>query len=175
MAIFNLRQEILKEHSKIQCSRIVHWVDSNQQRFDELFKLFLHDEYRVVQRSAWPVSHAVIAHPEFIKDHWAAFITNLKKPNLHDSVKRNSIRLLQYINIPKKYQGEIMNICFSYLESPTEALAIKVFSMSVLLKLAKLYPEIMTELKIIIEDQLPGQSAGFKSRAKKVLSQLDKL
>ena len=88
-----LREEILKEHSKAQCTKIVKWVGSNQQRFDELFDLFLNDEYRVVQRAAWPVS----------------------------------------------------------------------------------YPEIKPELKLIIEDQLPHQSAGFKSRAKMVLKQLSKL
>ncbi|HMK05536.1 MAG TPA: hypothetical protein VK489_15150 [Ferruginibacter sp.] len=73
------------------------------------------------------------------------------------------------MEIPEKYHGEIMDICFKYLESPTEALAVKVFSMSVLGKLAKKYPEIMQELKLLIEDQLPRQTAGFRSRAKKIL------
>lgn len=166
MPTFNLREEILKEHSKAQCSNIVNWVGSSQQRFDELFNLFLNDEYRVVQRAAWPVSYAVIAHPEFIKKHWSSLIKNLQKPNLHNAVKRNSIRLLQDIAIPKKYQGQIMDICFKYVESPTEAVAVKAFSLTVLNNLAKLYPEILPELKLLIEDQLPHQTAAFRSRAK---------
>ena len=169
-----LREEILKEHSKAQCTRIVKWVGSSQQRFDELFNLFLHDEYRVVQRAAWPVSYCVDAHPLLIKKYWKELMDNLKKPNLHDAVKRNSIRLMQEIELPEKYHGEIMDLCFKYLESPTEALAVKVFSMSVIANLAKYYPEIKSELKLIIEDQLAHQSAGFKSRAKHVLKQLDK-
>ena len=32
----NLREEILKEHSKAQCTKIVNWVGTNQQRFDEV-------------------------------------------------------------------------------------------------------------------------------------------
>jgi hypothetical protein len=175
VATFNLRQQILKEHSKAQCTRIVKWIGNNQQRFDELFKLFLHDEYRVVQRAAWPISNAVMAYPGLITPHWKALIKNVQKPGLHDAVKRNTIRLLQDIDIPKRYQGEVMEICFRYLASPTEALAVKVFSMSVLGKLAILYPAIVPELKILIEDQLPHQSAGFKSRAKKVLKQIGKL
>ena len=94
---------------------------------------------------------------------------------MHDAVKRNSIHLLQDMEIPKKYHGEVMNICFTFLESPTEALAVKVFSMTVLGNLAKQYPEIKAELKLLIEYQLPHQSAGFKSRAKKVLKDLDKV
>jgi uncharacterized membrane protein YheB (UPF0754 family) len=166
MIAFNLREEILKEHSKAQCTNIVNWVGSSQQRFDELFNLFLNDEYRVVQRAAWPVSYAVIAHPEFIKKHWNSLIKNLQKHNLHNAVKRNSIRLLQDIAIPKKYQGQIMDICFKYVESPTEAVAVKAFSLTVLSNLAKQYPEILPELKLLIEDQLPHQTAAFRSRAK---------
>ncbi len=171
----NLRNEILQEHSKAQCTKIVKWVGRSQQRFDELFHLFLNDEYRVVQRAAWPVSYCVDAHPALISKHWKALMDNLKKTTLHDAVKRNSIRLMQDIELPEEHHGEIMDICFKYLESPTEALAVKVFSMSVLANLAKYYPEIKVELKLIIEDQLPHQSAGFKSRAKTVLKQLQKV
>ena len=171
----NLREEILKEHSKAQCSKLVKWVGSSQQHFDELFYLFLNDEYRVIQRAAWPVSYCAMAHPSFINKHWNKLIKNLQKPNLHDAVKRNSIRLLQDMKIPEKNHGEVMNICFTFLESSTEALAVKVFSMTVLGNLAKLYPEIKPELKLLIEDQLSYQSAGFKSRAKKVLKDLDKV
>ncbi len=166
MPAFNLREQILKEHSKAQCTTIVRWVGASQQRFNELFKLFLNDEYRVVQRSAWPVSYCVIAHPNFIKKHWAALIKNLQKPNLHNSVKRNSIRLLQDIAIPKKHQGQIMDICFKYVESPTEAVAVKAFSLTVLSNLAKQYPEIVPEIKLLIEEQIDHQTAAFKSRAK---------
>ena len=159
-----LREEILKEHSKAQCTKIVNWVGINQQRFDELFTLFLQDEYRVTQRASWPLSYCVSANPVFINKQWKSLINNLKKPDLHNDIE-----------IPEKYQGEIMNICFTYLESPTEALAVKAFSMTVLANLAKLYPEIKTELRLLIEDQYPNQTAGFKSRAKKVLKQLGKL
>lgn len=165
----NLREEILKEHSKSQRDKIVAWVGNSKQRFDELFNLFLHDEYRVTQRAAWPVSYCVQEHPEFIRDNFARLLKNLEKPKLHDAIKRNSIRLLQHVAIPKKYQGQVMNICFKYLESPTEAVAIKAFSLTVLSNLAKQYPEIIPEVKLLIEDQLPQQTAAFKSRAKTFL------
>ena len=167
----NLRDEILKEHSKTQCTKIVQWVGSSQQRFNELFALFLNDEYRVTQRAAWPVSYCVAAHPVFIKTNFSKLLKNLQKPNLHDSIKRNSIRLLQHVDIPGKYQGEVMNICFQYVENPAEAVAIKAFSLTVLGNLAKQYPEIIQEVKLLIEDQLPHQTAAFKSRAKIFLKQ----
>jgi hypothetical protein len=166
MSIFNLRQEILQEHSKSQCTKIMQWIGQSQQRFDELMNLFLQDEYRVVQRAAWPVSNCVMAHPQLIKKHWGKIIKNLQESNIHDAVKRNTVRLMQQIDIPKKHQGEVMNICFNYLQSPTEPVAVKVFSLTVLSNLAKLYPEIIPEIKVIIDEQLPHQTAAFKSRVK---------
>ena len=174
MPVFHLRKEILKEHSKAQCSKIVDWVGSSQERFDELFHLFLNDDYRVVQRAGWPMSYCVIAYPGLIKKHWGNLIKNLKKPNLHNAVKRNSIRLLQDLNIPVKYQGQVMDTCFSYIASATEAVAVKAFSLTVLTRLSKQYPEIIPEIKLVIEEQLPHQTAAFKSRAKVFLKTVAK-
>jgi hypothetical protein len=171
----DLREELLKENSKAQCNKIVQWVSGSQQRFNELFKLFLTDpEYRVVQRAAWPVSYCVEAHPPLIQSNFGKLVKNLQKPNLQDAVKRNSVRLLQYVDIPEKYQGEVMSICFSYVESPTEAIATKVFSLTVLGNLSKEYPEIIPEIKLLIDDQLPNSTPAFKSRVKAFLRQVEK-
>ena len=48
----NIRDEILREHSKAQCLRIAQYIGEDKQRFDELMYLFLNDEYRVCQRVA---------------------------------------------------------------------------------------------------------------------------
>ncbi|MEP6594770.1 MAG: hypothetical protein ABJA71_02440 [Ginsengibacter sp.] len=164
----NLREEILKEHTKSQCSKIVNWIGESQKRFDELFNLFLNDKYRVTQRAAWPLSYSVIAHPEFIKRNFSKLIKNLKRQDLHNSIKRNSVRLLQHVDIPESFHGEIMEICFRYIESPTEAVAVKAFSLTVLSSLSKQYPEILPEIKLLIEEQWPHQTAAFKNRAKKL-------
>jgi hypothetical protein len=162
----DLKKQILREHSKEQCNKIVNWVGSDKNKFNELFHLFLHSEYRVTQRAAWPLSYCVIAHPHFMEHNYEALLGNLKKPDLHDSIKRNTVRLLQSVDIPEKHEGAVMQICFQYLESPDEAVAIKAFSLTVLGRLAKKYPEIVPEIKLIIEEQLPHQSAAFQSRAK---------
>ncbi|CAN5254106.1 hypothetical protein BH11BAC5_BH11BAC5_20150 [soil metagenome] len=166
-----LKKEILKDHSKEQCHKIVQWVGKSQQRFDELFALFLQGEYRITQRASWPLSYCVEAHPAFMKNNFESLLNNLQQPGLHDAVKRNTIRLLQYVDIPEKFQGKVMDICFAYVAAPTEAVAIKAFSLTVLGNLAKIYPEILPEIKLLIEEQLPHQTAAFKSRAKHFLQQ----
>ena len=114
------------------------------------------------------MSNSVVIHPEFIQKKFSRLIDNLQKPGLHNAIKRNSIRLLQYVDIPEKFHGKVMEVCFRYVESPTEAVAIKAFSLTVLSNLSKQYPEILPEIKLLIEEQWPHQAAAFKSRAKKI-------
>jgi len=165
----DLRQTILAEHSKANCNKIVTWVGNSQQRFSELFDLFLNSEYRVNQRAAWPLSYCVIDHPGLISPHLAKLVKNLHKPAIHASIKRNTVRLLQYIDIPKRFHGDIMDICLRYISSPDEPVAVKAFSLTILKNLSKLYPEIKNEVKLIIEERSPYETAAFHSRAKKFL------
>lgn len=165
----DIRAQLLQEHSKKNCDLIVAWVGDSQKRFDELFTLFISNEYRVAQRSAWPVSYCVAAHPKLMEKKFSALIKNLGNPAIHDAVRRNSIRLLQDISIPKKYQGAIMDICFGYMAAPKETVAVKAYSLTVLENLSKQYPEISPELVLLIEEQMPRQTLAFTSRAKKIL------
>ncbi len=170
--MMDLKRAILADFSKAQCGAIVRYIGDKQDRFDELVKLFLNEEYRVVQRAAWPLSYCVIAHPELIKKHIRKMILNLKKQGLPEAVKRNTVRFLQKVEIPASLHGETMNICFRLLWDPQEAVAVKVFSMTVLSRLAILYPEIIPEIKMTLEDQWPDQTAAFKNRARKVIKEL---
>ena len=64
-----------------------------------------------------------------------------------------------------------MNICFDYVADVKEAVAVKAFALTVLGNLAKDHSDIIPEIKLLIEEQLPRQTAAFKSRAKRLLKQ----
>ena len=167
----NIRTALLKEHSKKQCAAIVKYVGNDQQKFDELFDLFLHDEYRVVQRAGWPISYCVEKYPGLIKKHYRSLLRNVGKKGIHDAVKRNTVRLLQYVDVPEKFHGQVMDLCFNYISSPTEAVAVKAFSITVLQNLAKKYPEIIHEIKLVIDERWDYETIAFKTRAKKLFKE----
>ena len=102
----NLVETIAKDHSKAQCDRIVKYVGNDPGRFHELVRVFLAGPYRITQRAAWPLSYCVEHHPQLIRPHLQSIIKNLKRPGLHDAVKRNTVRLLQFITIPRSLQGQ---------------------------------------------------------------------
>lgn len=165
----DLKKEISKEHSKRRVNRIVQYVDNDPQKFGELVRIYLEGPYRITQRAAGSMSYSVENHPELIVPYLRKILDQLNKPNVTDAIKRNTMRLLQFIDIPNRYQGEIAETCFKYLQNKKEPVAIKVFSMTVLSKIAEGKPELNKELKIILEDQLPYAKPAFVSRARKIL------
>ena len=65
--------------------------------------------------------------------------------------------------------------CFKYLNDANEAIAIKVFSMTVMANITKKFPELQDEIMSSISDQFPFNTAAFKSRGSKVIKQLSSL
>lgn len=168
----DIRQALLEEHSKAQCKKIVDYIGRDKTRFSELMKAFFEGEYRITQRAAWPMSYAVRENPELIIPYFQKLLNMLQKPSVHNAVIRNITRLLQDVQIPKRYHGNIMTTCFEYISSENIPAAIKAFSLTILDNLSKDYPEIRPELKLIIEERWDHETPAFKSRAKKILKHI---
>lgn len=168
----NLRQQILKEHSKAQTLKIVDWIGKNQTRFDELTELFLDKDLKVAQRASWPLRLAATVQPSLVKKHFKRLLDKISSGKVHDGVIRNTIGMMEDVDIPEKFEGRVMDACFNYLTDPKEKAAVKASSLTVLQKLAIKYPEISAEIKTIIETQWPNEGPAFKARARRVLKTL---
>jgi hypothetical protein len=172
----NLREQILTDHTRPNAVLVADWIGKDKKRFDELMQLFLYDDHRVVQRSAWVLSMCADRYPELVLPYMDKMLQHCNKEGVHIAVKRNVTRLLQYMPVPEAHEEAVMNLCFESLADPKEAIAVRCFSMGILADLSARYPEIKNELRHIIEDALEHQevSAAYKSKAKRVLKQLNK-
>jgi hypothetical protein len=168
----DIEKTLAKGHSKRETLQIADYVGVNKIRFKKLINLYLAGPYRITQRAAWPLSYCVQRHPHLIIPYWKMILDFLNRPGTPIAVRRNTIRMMQYTDIPLQLQGKVIDLCFKYLSDRKEAIAVRVFSMTVLAELVNDSKELKQELKIVIEDQLPYASAGFMSRARKVLKQI---
>jgi hypothetical protein len=169
----DIRATILQGQSKARTTRIVTYIGDDPSRFNDLVDIFLAGPYRVTQRAAWPISVVAETQPRLLRPHLKRILDYARKPNVHDAVKRNAVRLLQFIDIPKNLQGNIADLCFRFLYNKQESIAVKCFSISALAKIAKSNPDLQHELRLIIQDQLPFASAGFRSRARRILKEIE--
>jgi hypothetical protein len=95
-----------------------------------------------------------------------------REPGVHDAVRRNVMRALQFVEIPPRLLGEIASICFDELASPVSPIAVRACAMTVLERVVEREPELGRELRLVIEQQLPYATAAFQARARKVLATL---
>ena len=174
-SIMNLRDEILKEHSKRQVVKIGTWIGNNKSRFAELMELFLHDEYLVTQRSAWIISYCADNHPQLITPWLPEMVKKMQEEGVHDAVKRNVVRVFAGIDIPKPLIGKIMAVCFDELNAPESPIAVKVHAMRVLASIAKQEPDILGELKDTIHLVLQHPTGALHACARKVWKGLERI
>jgi len=171
----DLRKQLLKEHSKENRAEIVGYIQHHPSAIVELMDIFLNETYRLIQRSAWVVGDLGRSNPEWIRPYIPQLMEHLKTPALHVAVKRNTMRYFQEIEVEEQYLGDLLDIALKLLSSKEEPVAVKVFSMTVAFNIIKNIPDLKDELRIIIEDQLPYGTPGFKSRGQKTISALNKL
>src|SRR5690606_37555397 len=105
----DIASEIAKEHSKRNTLKVADYVGVSINKFKVLVDVFLGGPYRISQRSSWPLTICVERHPHLIKPHLTKLLKFLNKPHVHDGVKRNLLRLLQFIDIPKRHHSTLIN------------------------------------------------------------------
>jgi len=171
----NFRERLEKEHSKSTTTIIVNEICRNPEKMDELMQIFIEGPITTTQRAAWPLGFIAQNKPKLLNSYYPLLIDQLHTKNNHPAVIRNILRAFQFVEIPKKYQGQILNRSFELLNENCQPIAIKAFSMTVIYNLSKKYPDIIPELKASIETLMPNASPGIKNRGSKILKEITKL
>ena len=73
-----------------------------------------------MQRAAWVLSVVAEKHYELAKPWLPQMIAKMQQPGVHVAVKRNVVRILQFLEIPEELHGDVMNVCFEMLADPKE-------------------------------------------------------
>lgn len=165
----DIRQALMTEHSKRQTMAIVEFISDDPKRFAELMKLFFAGEYRLTQRAAWTMNYCAQRHPELILPYLPKLLDCLEREDMHDAVKRNVMRLLQYIEIPKRLTGRVYAHCLDFLDDAFQPVAVRAFAMTVAARIAKSEPDLLNELRLIVSKHLPHSTAAFQVRAREIL------
>jgi hypothetical protein len=166
----DIRQALLAEHSKRQTAAIVEYIGDDARRFAELMKLFFAGDYRLTQRAAWPMNYCAERHPQLIQPYLPKLLACLERDDMHVAAKRNIVRLLQYIEIPRRLHGRVYGHCVDLLVNPAEPIAVRVFAMTAAARVAQTQPALLNELRLIVRQQMPHSTPAFQARAHRLLA-----
>ncbi len=168
----DIRAELDRGHSKAISLRIAEHIDADPDRFAMLMHCLLGNTPLIVQRAAWPMGMVCEAHPELVTP-WMSTMLDLLDQPVHEAVHRNIVRNFQFCALPKKHHGRLIEVMFAWIANARKPIAPRASAITVALRLVKLYPELVDELRLVLEDVLrvdPGPA--IRSRATKALKEL---
>jgi hypothetical protein len=167
-------QGIPKDFSAREKKRATRWIDKNPAMVGTLLNTFLATEYRESQRLARVLEAVAKRDQNLLQPHLKKLLMTLDSSKATTGLKRNIPRIIQWMHIPSKFQGRAVNTFFRLLADPSELVAAKVFSMTVLANIAQEQPDLKNEIRQQIEAQYNLSTAAFRSRARKVIKMLDR-
>ncbi len=110
-------------------------------------------------------------YPGMILPYTGMLIRNLRKYT-HPGTRRNLLKIFSRMEIPEKYHGILLDICFEWMAKEDRTVAEKVYAMQIVANHLKFYPELINEFIEIINDQIPKNSPGFEARARLIKKNL---
>lgn len=165
----DIREALMAGHSRQSTMAIVEFIGDDPKRFAELMKLFFAGDYRLTQRAAWPMNYCAERHPKLILPYLPKLLDCVEREDMHVAARRNVMRLLQFIEIPKRLAGKVYAHAIDLLDDPFQPIAVRAFAITVAARIAKSEPDLLNELRLIIKKHLPHSTAAFRVRAKQIL------
>jgi hypothetical protein len=167
---FDLIGELLAEHSRLQAARIARWAAGDPRHFCLLVDVFAGPDPLLTRRSAWVIGLCSDSAPELIPPHLRTLLRKIEQPGLHDAAPRNILRALMKVPIPDSLIGRIVNLCTRFLSASNSAIAVRCEALYVLARVAKKYPDLRQELRLLAVRWEHHESPGIRAAVRKILA-----
>ena len=157
--------------SRLNADILVDKIEEDPDIFETVWQIMLEDTYPLSMRASWVITHFAKKHPYFLEpriDEIVAMLPDIKTV----SVWRNLLNILSMLSIPEKHAGHLFDLCYSLLESPATAIAIRAYAMTILYHISNQEPALKPELISLFESQKDSESAGVHARANILLKKL---
>lgn len=140
---------------------------ANQHELNELLEVSLQQKKgKYCIYGTWLCCHiAAMDTSPFQKIH--SKIIQFLQTDTHQSSLRNWMKVLTFLTIPEKSEGEVIDLCVRFIKNAENKVALQIYSIALLMPMAKKYPEIIPEIKAIIALHSLNKSPAYSSMARK--------
>jgi hypothetical protein len=172
----DIREQLLRQHSKANTQAIAAWIGDDPQRFATLMACLMEGEVVPVQRASWVVSDVGCVYPHLLLPHLDALLDAVATP-MHLGVQRNVLKAIAETHMvgTELQEGRLVDLCFTLVADPATPVATQVHAIQCILNRLPQYPDLAIELRPLLEDGLRHASPGYTSKAKYALKLMNKL
>lgn len=167
----DIKTQLLSELSRTNIDYTIHTLGNDPGYFRELMNFIVSEPDPLPMRASWVAEGITLAHPEMINPYTGMLIRNLRRYS-HPGTRRNLLKIFSRMEIPEKYHGILLDVCFDWIAAEDRTLSEKVYAMQIIANHLHLYPELANEFFEILEDQIPKNSPGFVSRVRTIKKEL---
>ena len=165
---------IMVEHSRAQAEMIADIIVQKPVLLDELLKIVFADKEPVSRRAAWPLRFILHREEQLLTTYLPTIIKQLSKVE-SVAVQRNLLYVLAYSDIPESSYGELLQYSSEVLINTSSSVASIIYSIDIFFNLSKSEPDLLNELKLMLELLLPNATAGVRSKSSRTLRKIEKL
>ena len=173
-AIQAISEQLAKEHSRANTEIIDAYIGTDPIRVAALVHILLTDTKKLHQRGSYALWKMRFKKADLLLPHLEGLLALLPNPP-HESFARALTCILFSIEIPEKHLGFVADYCFSALENPNSAIAIRANSITVLINICKREPALADELELLIAEHYEQGTAAFKARAKRAYKEIENI
>jgi hypothetical protein len=173
--MFNYESKLV-DSSRMIAEILTADIANEQERFDEMFELALLDKYPISMRAARIVTLCHYKNRKLILPHLYKILESVETTKV-DGVKRSFLKILSETPLPpdENFQVRLVDLSFSFVQNNKEAIAVRAFSIDILIKLSKTYPDLKSELIPMLQNMVEDSSKGLQSKCSKILRKMKKL
>ncbi|MDP4281633.1 MAG: hypothetical protein Q8867_05725 [Bacteroidota bacterium] len=164
---------LFNETSRRNTDLVAGLIYEKPDLFNDIARIMLKNEEPFSRRAAWVMDTVSEQNPSLLEP-WIPAIVDMLEKFSHDGMKRHSLRMLSRSEFPVASMVKIMNLCFDWLISPSESVAVKVYCMDLLYRISLSESGIREELRDSIEWRISEETPGFRNHGMKILKKLSK-
>jgi len=151
---------------------MIAYMEAHPEAYEGAVKLGVSDKQPFAWRAAWLLWSCMEENDERIKPYIKDIVNVVKSKN--DGHQRELLKILLLMDIDKKYEGILFDLCLNVWEEITKSPSVRMTAFKFILKLVKKHPELAKEISFLLEDRyLETLSPGVRHSILRMMEELN--
>lgn len=162
-----IREIVIKVSIERNFKEYQDYFHSNPKEYKKLIKLITEEEtYPIPEYASWILSHFCKTDTSIIQSYYNTIVDTLFKIK-NQSVRRNLINVIDHLELTNYRESELIDLLISFINDFENKVAVQVYSIQVLTKFVKKYPELKPEIVEVIELNSENKSPAYSASMRK--------
>lgn len=168
-----LSELILSEYNRVHADLVADYVIQNPGLLPEMLELVFKLEEPLSRRAAWSLRIVSQKKVGIVEPMVPRIINQIREVN-DIPVLKLVLAVLVETEIPEEYHGEVLQFTSEVLIDSNSSIACLIYSMDIFYKLSLKEPDLLNELRLMLEQIIPYGSPGVKNKCGRLIRKITK-